>query len=193
VRDEKSKQRRKILLGLAGGAAVPAMWSKPLVKSVVLPAHATTSEILVDMPMPVTFFGTDLTRTIVFQPDSSRDKSWYVKAMNNIVPVASAQSGQSRDFAVTVDGGSAEVVFRNGPNTEEFSGTLMTDGSPGTLSWSGGCNNRDGDRPARVVNYTDGDAIIVIEVLGGELTWQVSVPEGPISPFPAFGACLEPE
>jgi hypothetical protein len=162
----------------------------------VLPAHAATSEVLgdmemVDMQMPVTYFGTDLTPSFVYAPNTSHVKSWCVKAIDNIVPVASAQSGQPRDFAVTVDGGSAEVVFRNGPNIEEFSGTLMTDGTNGTLSWSGGCNFQNGDRSARVENYTEGDASIVIVVLGGELAWQVSVPAGPISPFPAFATCPE--
>ena len=191
MNDNKSKQRRKILLGVAGGAAVPAIWSKPLVKSVVLPAHAATSPMPVRMA--VTYFGTNLTRTITSNTGETADKTLFAEALDAIVPPANAQSGSPRDFAVTVEDEMAEVSFRNGPNTEEFSGMLSTDGSFGEVSWSDGCNARNGTRNARVVNYTTGDPDITIEVSSGEGTWQVTVPEGPILPFSPFATCMQSE
>ena len=53
---KNSNTRRKLLIGLgstiAGASQLPKSWSKPIVNSVILPAHAATSEDTDSSPTP---------------------------------------------------------------------------------------------------------------------------------------------
>lgn len=51
--------RRKLMVGTLAGASAAAVWHKPMLKSVLLPAHAQTSTIVTD------FFATNASVTVV--------------------------------------------------------------------------------------------------------------------------------
>ena len=63
----KKNDRRKALKALAvGGAVLPTQWAKPVVDSVVLPAHATLTTITCIFDGVTTDTGTDTTERAFF-------------------------------------------------------------------------------------------------------------------------------
>ncbi len=65
MEDKKITNRRKVILGLTGGIAgvsqLPSRWTKPVVDSVILPAHAQTS--VTTTPAPTTTAAPGVTTT----------------------------------------------------------------------------------------------------------------------------------
>ena len=66
MEDKRTNNRRKVLLGLTGGIAgasqLPSKWTKPVIDSVILPAHAQTSATTAAptttmAPLPTNFRG----------------------------------------------------------------------------------------------------------------------------------------
>lgn len=108
------RSRRKLLVGLAGlasataaGWRLPDQWIRPVVNSVVLPAHAVTS--------PETqYFGLSLSRTRVSDPDDGGGTS----------PVHAC---------VIVSGSSATVTLQGAENIARRSGDIPLDGTAGVL------------------------------------------------------------
>jgi len=59
-----NKQRRKLLMGAAAGSAL-TVWHKPIIESMIIPAHAQTSE---DEPTtPLNFFASQASATQLVQ------------------------------------------------------------------------------------------------------------------------------
>jgi len=110
----RSQKRRKALkaLAIASGGLTLSHWTKPAVKSVVLPAHAQTSIVY-----SMSCVGTPPNGTIVFLPV-------IVSALVTITP--NPGPGQ----AVTIEG------FCNGVGPD-FSDTLFTDAAGQVISTGG--------------------------------------------------------
>ncbi|RBP53494.1 hypothetical protein [Arenicella xantha] len=70
---DAQRSRRKVLLGLGTGAAV-VVWHKPVINSVVMPAHAQTSvvepHVEPPLPTPAELCGAVVTGNVVFGPVS---------------------------------------------------------------------------------------------------------------------------
>ncbi|MBX2869023.1 MAG: hypothetical protein KTR18_10120 [Acidiferrobacterales bacterium] len=131
--------RRKVVhAALIGGATAtvlaPAKWTKPVVESVILPAHAVTSEVAaddgaMDPPMPVmrTFFG-GVPIVVTNYPMSNQNEVQIAdasaendllgvltnKVSNMLVPEAHAQF--SSEFVLCVDDndGSLTITLEQG-------------------------------------------------------------------------------
>lgn len=100
---ESSESRRKLLKTIAaGGGAViagkslPESWSRPVVDSVILPAHAQTSARIYSQ--------------IVFSENEYND-SLFAKAMDMMVPTAEAQERRLPYVCISILGNIASVAF----------------------------------------------------------------------------------
>lgn len=83
------EHRRKILKGLA--VTLPAAWSAPLVKSVVLPAHAQTSQC--EAPPGCYTIGAGNNESSFSMAGRS---GTFSRSLGNTVPIAPAKSREQR-------------------------------------------------------------------------------------------------
>ena len=118
--------RRRVLLGSLGGAAAVSVWHTPVIKSVMLPAHAQTS-----LTLPKNFFRPGGgTPKLGFQPSKR-------SLLDVFIPAAHAGKGQDPEsfgvLATNLDDTSFDVQFLNNRGNLIRTGTLQTDGTPGTL------------------------------------------------------------
>ena len=151
--------RRKLLKSIAVGSGaivagkkLPDSWSRPVVDSVMLPAHAQTSIA----PMSPMFGGTSLI-PVVDANDSILD---------NLVPTAQAGAlsmSNDRGCATLLANGNLEIYTQFESNSKRRMGEFMTDGTPGTLDnilVADGCNNFDLD--AYVADYNPGVGFVLV-------------------------------
>ncbi len=210
------KTRRKLLKSLAAGSGaviagktLPEHWSRPVIESVVLPAHAQTSAAL------VTYTASAATGLFVMNTHQG-EESRFASIADSLVPTANAGAGPGNDgfyVCATVDdqAGTAQVAV--GGIGGDWSaplyqtdmlrrGTLKTNGDLGEIKAQladvTSCDTftpQQRTRPARIVGYSPGDTVIRIQIQtvgpngGGfvEIEAQMSangcLPEPPLGDF----------
>ncbi|MFW2440424.1 MAG: hypothetical protein ACN4GR_13770 [Arenicellales bacterium] len=188
------KSRRKLLKSIAAGSgaviagkSLPESWTRPVVDSVMLPAHAQTSPAL-----PVSFFGASVIPATLASLDNQSSP------FDSLVPTAHAQGGPgpNRRFAVQalLQGVDSYAVSINnlaatiqGGGDVVRSGTLNIDGTPSTLTVT--------DNPCPVAGARDftnsyirsvGDTeidVVITNVNGTEISLVVPVGGGSMPPL----------
>ena len=169
--DKKSSEsRRKLLKSIAAGSgailagkSLPESWSRPVVDSVMLPAHAQTSPADNTPPQNRVYSGTNL--NVAFLDNAS--DSMFANTVDLLVPTANAQSQDTEtyDACATPNGTNVDVliqVIRSRPNTNDpiltdwWSGSLPLAGDPGTLTVEGKCKEYDATEfEGKVLRYDD--------------------------------------
>ncbi|HKI74283.1 MAG TPA: hypothetical protein VJ998_06560 [Pseudomonadales bacterium] len=180
------KNRRKLLKSLAAGSGaviagktLPEHWNRPVIESVVLPAHAQTSAALVfytASAAPGFFLGMNT---------DQGEESRFASIADSLVPTANAAPGPGNDgfyVCATVDdqAGTAQVAV--GGIGGDYSrplyqtdmlrrGTLKTNGALGEiiaqLADVTPCDTftqQQRTRSARIAGYTPGDTVIRIQI-----------------------------
>lgn len=119
--DKKSSEsRRKLLKSIvAGGGAVvagkslPESWSRPVVDSVMLPAHAQTSPPAASPPPPASQAVLIYGANIVAENSHDGQETLHAKIVDTLVPTAEAgEGGPSAYFiCIKVIDGVASIVF----------------------------------------------------------------------------------
>ena len=108
-----TKSRRKLLKSIAlGGGAIavgktlPQSWTRPVVESVMLPAHAQAS-----VPSVLSFSGTIFEPNGAIQADNTdaNDKSLLAKVFDSVIPEAKANGGYEFSICIEVNGSSCSV------------------------------------------------------------------------------------
>ena len=134
----KTQRRRRLLniLGISGSAAfVPAFWSKPVVKSLILPAHAQTSP---PEPSPVSF-SDPCSVTLQFTPGQVGLYGCTGGQFTNVIPTVTGTvvgegdlSGITINIETILTGGSVGPQPINGTTTTDGGGnySLTLDGLP---------------------------------------------------------------
>jgi len=188
-----SELRRNLLKSLAAGTgavvagkSLPEKWSKPVVDSVLLPAHAQTSP-----PPPTNFnyFGVNVTSAGI-----ESDSRFAEFISNTLIDNAHAGDGPPGgnpiiEMSAAVDGPMATVLFT--PSRDPafawalFQSDLPTDGTEGSviLGPGGDCGtapwpSEGGPQGVRIIGYTPGDPSITVEIRGGLATRQYVLSEG---------------
>ena len=128
--DKKSSEsRRKLLKSIAAGSGaviagknLPENWARPVVDSVMLPAHAQTSGIRTFFLFSSTgflVFNSELNGTTAEELIARSEQgplSWFVKS-------AEAQ-GANNAICVTTDGSTYQVKYQDGQDTYTGSGAV---------------------------------------------------------------------
>ena len=122
-----NNNRRKALLGISGGAVT--IWHKPMISSVILPAHAITS----DVPAPTggadSFFARRIQGSLVAANDFN--------FLDAIIPTARAQFVPADAFfdilAERLSDTTFQVTYLSNNELNVRSGVFSTDGSTGDL------------------------------------------------------------
>lgn len=139
-------RRRALNTGLTAVATslfLPGQWTRPVVHSVLLPAHAQTSPEAT--------------------PPEETSPGGAVYAVEGVVAVGFS-SCETLTVCAVVNGDTAEVRHQTvWDDTMEGlgslvvrTGTIPTDGSPGDMEVSGGpCSFGQPDRPAMITNLTE--------------------------------------
>ena len=108
-----TKSRRKLLKSIAlGGGAIavgktlPQSWTRPVVESVMLPAHAQAS-----VPSVLSFSGQVFDSNSLTDNTDANDKSLLAKVMDSVVPEAKADHNlaHTADLCIEVNGSSCSI------------------------------------------------------------------------------------
>ncbi len=136
--------RRRALLGLAGGVVgatqLPATWTKPVVDSVLLPAHAQTTVVPTTTVFMQNFrgqFSVDINFGSIDQPQ----EGLYATILDTVIPKAHAGFRMSpADMCIEVNGTSfTATLLVNNDILFTASGTVG--GGPVTLTDVDGCTS----------------------------------------------------
>jgi hypothetical protein len=173
------KSRRKLLKSIAAGSgaivagkSLPESWSRPVVDSVMLPAHAQTSG--------GTYSGTGLRGESVSLGKIEQD-SLFARFIDEALPEAYAgnpgDGGGDGYYGCGIVEGSSAYVTIAGLNSHETGapflirrGDLSMDGSEGTITASGSdispcANNGLASRPARINPDLSNETELVVQIL----------------------------
>jgi len=113
-----SQKRRKVLLSMVAGgsglAALPQRWSRPLIDSVIIPAHAQTTcsgfEVEpIDQPIDITLTAAEVRGPIIVGRDGSGVFSDTQTLINGTCTNDAAFS-QEVTFSGTIDSANNEIV-----------------------------------------------------------------------------------
>ncbi len=209
--DRKSNHsRRKLLKSIAAGSgavvaakSLPESWSKPVINSFVLPAHAqltddtgnlpgagTTAAATtpaVTTPAPLNYFGTDLAlNRLGGSLNHSATEYLIAGAADMLISKAHAIRLTLGGMSVIVGTSSATIRFLSAKKFNIHNVVAPIDGSASgrpTLE-GGGCLTPDpdeGPQSVQLIAYTRGDASVTVRVNAGNGPgWQVDVPLNPI-------------
>ena len=91
IQNDHSRRETLKKAGIAGGALAGTVWAKPVINAVVLPSHATTSDIGGDTgtPPPVTLVG-PTGSPMMGSLEKSNDTSIAERVMETLIPSATA-------------------------------------------------------------------------------------------------------
>lgn len=133
--ENKHSNRRRLLFGITIGASqLPVKWTKPVINSIILPAHAMCSS-RVDLRIPGRAFDCgSATETISFEIiDSDICAPTFTTGTSNI-------EAANRIILFNESATDSQRVFVNGPAGEVIQSVLSTPGSvcPGTVINAGG-------------------------------------------------------
>lgn len=183
-----NEQRRRLLKSLlvGSGAAVmrndlPQSWHKPIIESIVLPAHAGVSSDI------ATYTASGATGIRVSQ-NGNESETGLASAIGSLIPLANAQIGQPQGndgwyvcAVANIPGGTAQVTLAgmggNVPANEVKvirRGNLKLNGDEGSVvaadgDWATTClggSESELKRPAKIVDYTPGDTQIRVWIFG---------------------------
>lgn len=183
---ESNENRRRLLKSITvSGTAIiatkslPESWIRPMVKSVIIPAHAQTSVTTLN------YFGQNVSVADISDPETGLVE-WTSR---NLVSAAHAQatpgSNPILEMSATVTGSMATILFTPSSSPRRswalFQSVLPTDGTSGTvdLGPGGQCPGGDpwpfpgmpaGPQGVRILDYTFGDFTITIEIAGALAT-----------------------
>ena len=161
------KSRRKLLKSIAAGSgavvagkSLPESWTRPVVDSVMLPAHAQTSLL--------TFFGP---ANEIGGNYESGDKPLLANAMETMVPDAQAGGNfeQNGTLCIIDNGdGTCDVTHQNDSNSVRRMGTLDKGGETGLLEVIGTaddeCSRDVDDLDASILDFNTGEGYVEIEI-----------------------------
>jgi hypothetical protein len=197
--EKSSESRRKLLKSIAaGGGAViagkslPESWSRPVVDSVILPAHAVTSLF--------TYFGLNLPRQRPIA-DSGERGSLFANLMEATITEAHAQRNLP-GMSVEVNGGMATVRFLSSDEDNIHSAVAPINGAPSGIPVLDplSCFDPNGECGAdfcgpvsvQILGYSIGDPTIRVRVnsaaVEGPTGWETEVSMAPIGPL-VLAAC----
>ena len=167
--------RRRLLtkLTLGGGAVyaagnLPGSWIRPVVRGVLLPAHAeTTGESVI-------YFSAELIDQGV---TSAAPQRWYARLVNGLVDTSRAQPA-FYSACGEVMGDQMQVTWQNFRNSRRFSGMLDLDGTPGVLQEiannpGGDCGAVDGSNSASIQSIGDDSFTLYIDATNTEYLFIV--------------------
>jgi hypothetical protein len=180
MKDKKSSEsRRKLLKSIVAGSgavvagkSLPESWGKPVVDSVILPAHAETS--------PIPYWGLNVPGV----------------GVGDIGPPSGGIHA-----CVEVIGGMATVTFQGSENNLRRSGTVPLDGTPGDASVvasAPGCSNRGGTKQVLIVSYSPGVSItfgVRNSTFSGDPSnsgFNVTILQGACGTFPTLDGTCNP-
>ncbi len=167
--------RRKLFKSIAAGSgavvagkALPESWTKPVVDSVMLTAHAeTTGE---ETPDPVIYSGRSSAQRLGFIEGESTNM--FANVANSLIsPALADDSGTAKSpwFSVEVAGGMADVKMQGGDAEMRRGGMLNLDGTQGSITsivTAPFCGPHDDDqktRPARVESFNESQIVIDVK------------------------------
>jgi len=204
VTDKKSNDsRRKLLKSIAAGSgavvagkSLPESWSKPVINSVMLPAHAETTDgsgsaggDATTTPAPISYFDTDLDFLVTQRETGAMEKPRLLANIANVlVPEVHASPTGIGGMSVVVAGGSASVRFLSTGSRKLYIVTAPLDGTASgvpTLEQLGAfCKPprpTGGPASGQLINYTPGDPNVQVRVNAADNPgWEVLVPKKPV-------------
>jgi len=165
-----NETRRSLLKGLA--LTLPVAWTRPVVESVVLPAHAQASS----EPMVLMFGGTGL---VPVEESASIDNGipvaqWTHKVLNAVVPVSEA-APSSLTVCATLNGNMLTITTQGSNNHGRHMGTLNTNGTPGTLALIVNTCTQSNDFDAYVSGFSAASGF-TLNLTGGSAPFHIFVP-----------------
>ena len=200
----KPINRRKLLQSIAAGSgavvagkSIPETWSKPVIDSIVLPAHATTTDVTgsgapapTTTEGPLTYFGLDLD-FLAYNQNGLDGHSLLATISEALVPEARADSTGIGGMSVVVSGTSANVRFLNARSDAIHAVVAPLDGSKsGGPTFETGCATvKQGPESVQLINYSKGASKVQVRVNGGEGSWDVEVPMAPLGTL-ALTGCI---
>ncbi len=209
----RRKLLKSITLGsgtLLAGSSLPEHWTKPVVNTVLLPAHAQTTDDSDSLPgfTPLDYFGEDLPRD---RTDAmlERDKqTLFADALDAVIPQAHAYDCGPETLpgiSVASDGVNAIVKFLSSKSHKLYQASVPLDGTPsGEPALINSCKAKlnggsSGPQSVQILGYVEGatsvrvrvnarnsvgkgDGYVVDEICeeGQGQGWEVSVPQGTI-------------
>ena len=139
----KDNSKRKLLKSFAAGSgaiiasqALPEQWAEPVIDTVILPAHAETTE---ELP---TY--------------SYWDSAAVASGVGEIVPPSGVAA------CVIVIGDMATVTWQGSNNNLRRTASVALSGTPGTATIqasSPGCSDYDSAKDVHIINHTPGVAV----------------------------------
>ncbi len=178
--------RRKVIVGTIAGATAAAVWHKPLLQSVVLPAHAQTSATL-------SFFATSATATLVSANNPILDvlipTAYAVSTSTDsstLLFEAEALFQGNGTYAVKIAAGEdpSSISKRLAPTNQVtyawgWQGT-MTTSAPVTLSGTGCAQNES----AKILSINANNMIIQLGFEGRTLRLDLNAGSATLPSFP---------
>ena len=164
--DKKSSEsRRKLLKSIAAGSgaivagkSLPESWSRPVVDSVMLPAHAQTSPAP-PVPEEPTFGGAALNVVLNDMDNDSMFAQLTNEFADTFISPAHAGGGNgggSADVCAPKSGGMLDVTIQTAQNNARRNGMLSIDGTPGnldTILWSEQCVSKPDNLKGQIRDY----------------------------------------
>ena len=163
--DKKSSEsRRKLLKTIAAGSgaivagkSLPESWSRPVVDSVMLPAHAQTSPAPPPAEEP-TFGGAALSVVLNDMDNDSMLAQLTNEFADTFISPAHAGGGGGGSAAVCApqSGGMLDVTIQTAQNNARRNGMLSIDGTPGNLDtsdWSEACVSKPNNLKGQIRDY----------------------------------------
>jgi len=149
-----NENRRKLLKSLAigsgaviAGKSLPENWTKPVVSSVLLPAHAQTSGLI--------YGGSDLLY-------ANMDRDSIFASFISTANAGEVRPSGDRGCATLLASGELEIYTQFRSNANRRRGVLKTDGTVGTLTViESHPNCGDRDLAARVLEFNQNSGFIL--------------------------------
>jgi len=166
-----NKNKRNILKGLAIGS----VWTTPVISSVILPAHAETSQIVVSDGV---YWGLSIAAEgIIFDPP-----------------------GSGVHACIEVTNGVADVTFQGGNNNARRNGVVPTDGNRSfTTDVVASVNCQNAPPPVEIFIESISVESITLRVISRfandqepDAGFRIVVPEGSCGEFPELDGTCQP-
>ena len=198
------KSRRKLLKAIAAGSgaivagrSLPESWTRPVVDSVLLPAHALTSNAVIYSA---------IVRGVFLGAAPQEKESLFAKAVDTLIPEASAGDG-GVDFGffvcAIVSGTSVSVsvagLISNSTARMIRRGTLDLGGAVGSIIATGndvsqacGFSPNQLERPARIGPVSDTEIVVLVSPRERAPVLQLTVPRNDAGcvPEPSVQQCI---
>lgn len=176
---------------LAAGGVIPKHWVRPVVDTVVIPAHAQTSGGV--------FFGSVLAVIVQNENFLGEPTSIFAQALDSTVPAAHATDvgqGSPHTLCIEDNGSSMAITYQNPANIYRFQGSLQKNGTPGTLTLVAKGTACDDPycgtiRPATITSVSASSVTVELPRCTTPGAYELTVTLGGPCSFPALGSCEE--